>query len=373
MIDVDEFKSHNDHFGPRQGISACNGLRPCCRRRSGGAPTWWPAMAGEEFVILLCAPQPGRRSGWRSRSTRGWKRCRSPSGLPGGTAAHGQHRLQLPRPFGGQGVANPDRAGGSGALSRQVPGRPAPGLSLTSAWSCPLGIRPTPPCINEVASVSRHLAHGDAPALWLEWGPFSTDRSCTMTLSGFQGLVFDLDGTLVDSMPLHLAAWEHTPPASLVFGSMPTGSMNWGHAQPQDSSLLVAEVQQIALDPGGDPLQDGALRRQPAQGGPFPAMLDLVERYHGLIPMGIGTGSPRVNAEAVLRNTGLDRYFPVVVTADDVELHKPHPDTFLLVAHRLGWSPRGQCLVFEDTGMGAQAGEAAGMQGLHGQEGNRSG
>ena len=42
----------------------------------------------------------------------------------------------------------------------------------------------------------------------------------------------------------------------------------------------------------------------------FPAMLELVERYHGRIPMGIGTGSPRINAEAVLRNTGLDRYFP---------------------------------------------------------------
>ncbi|MNQ61270.1 Fructose-1-phosphate phosphatase YqaB [compost metagenome] len=94
---------------------------------------------------------------------------------------------------------------------------------------------------------------------------------------------------------------------------------------------------------------------------PFPAMLDLVRRYHGLIPMGIGTGSPRINAEAVLRNTGLERYFPVVVTADDVALHKPHPDTFLLVAQRLGVAPEG-CLVFEDTGIGAQAGEAAGMQ-----------
>ncbi|MEG0174629.1 MAG: HAD family hydrolase, partial [Aeromonas sp.] len=61
------------------------------------------------------------------------------------------------------------------------------------------------------------------------------------------------------------------------------------------------------------------------------------------------------------RNTGLARYFPVVVIADDVDLHKPHPDTFLLVARRLGIEA-GNCLVFEDTGIGAQAGQAAGMQ-----------
>ena len=47
-----------------------------------------------------------------------------------------------------------------------------------------------------------------------------------MTLSGFQGLVFDLDGTLVDSMPLHLAAWEHTA-REFGFGSTPTGFMSW--------------------------------------------------------------------------------------------------------------------------------------------------
>ncbi len=127
-------------------------------------------------------------------------------------------------------------------------------------------------------------------------------------------------------------------------------------------ALLVAQEQQIPLDPlEVTRCKTAHYVANLHKATVFPAMQVLVERYHSVIPMGIGTGSPRVNAEAVLRNTGLDRYFSVVVTADDVELHKPNPDTFLLVASKLGVEPSG-CLVFEDTGIGVQAGEAAGMQ-----------
>ncbi|MGS3179977.1 HAD family hydrolase [Aeromonas dhakensis] len=182
-----------------------------------------------------------------------------------------------------------------------------------------------------------------------------------MTLSGFQGLVFDLDGTLVDSMPLHLAAWAHTA-REFGFHFDPDWFYELGGMPSRKIALLVAEQQQIALDPlivTRCKTEHYVANLHKAT--VFPAMQTLVERYHGRIPMGIGTGSPRVNAAAVLCNTGLDRYFSVVVTADDVELHKPHPDTFLLVASKLGVDPAG-CLVFEDTGIGVQAGQAAGMQ-----------
>ncbi|MGL5661892.1 MAG: HAD family hydrolase [Aeromonas sp.] len=182
-----------------------------------------------------------------------------------------------------------------------------------------------------------------------------------MTLSTFQGLVFDLDGTLVDSMPLHLAAWEHT---AREFGFH--FDAHWfyelGGMPSRKIALLVAQEQQIPLDPlAVTRCKSDHYVANLHKATVFPAMLALVERYHGVIPMGIGTGSPRVNAEAVLRNTGLDRYFSVVVTADDVDQHKPNPDTFLLVANRLGVASSG-CLVFEDTGIGLQAGKAAGMQ-----------
>lgn len=90
-------------------------------------------------------------------------------------------------------------------------------------------------------------------------------------------------------------------------------------------------------------------------------MWELVRRCHGKVPMGIGTGSPRNQAESILKSTGLDAYIQVVVSADDVVNHKPHPDTFLQVAEQLGANPA-NCLVFEDTQIGLQAGRAAGME-----------
>ncbi|MGL5154979.1 MAG: HAD family hydrolase, partial [Aeromonas veronii] len=164
-----------------------------------------------------------------------------------------------------------------------------------------------------------------------------------MTLSGFQGLVFDLDGTLVDSMPLHLAAWEHTA-REFGFHFDADWFYELGGMPSRKIALLVAQEQQIPLDPlEVTRCKTAHYVANLHKATVFPAMQALVERYHGVIPMGIGTGSPRVNAEAVLRNTGLDRYFSVVVTADDVELHKPNPDTFLLVASKLGVEPSG-CL-----------------------------
>ena len=80
----------------------------------------------------------------------------------------------------------------------------------------------------------------------------------------------------------------------------------------------------------------------------FPAMWELVKGCHGKVPMGIGTGSTRAHAAHILRQTGLDAFIPVLVSADDVVNHKPHPDTFLKVAEQLGAKPA-NCLVFEDT------------------------
>lgn len=181
-----------------------------------------------------------------------------------------------------------------------------------------------------------------------------------MSLEQYQALIFDLDGTLVDSMPLHLAAWEE---ASRQFGfHFDAGWLHsLGGVPSRKIAALIVEQQGMPLDTARvAEVKAQHYARMLEQARPFPAMLQLLKRWQGRLPMAIGTGSARSAAEAVLRNTELAGFMSAVVTADDVEEHKPNPHTFLLAARRLGVDPA-RCLVFEDTEIGRQAAEAAGM------------
>ncbi|NCB55970.1 MAG: beta-phosphoglucomutase family hydrolase [Gammaproteobacteria bacterium] len=179
-------------------------------------------------------------------------------------------------------------------------------------------------------------------------------------LEKYDGFVFDLDGTLVDSMPLHLAGWKH---AAAVYGFHydATWFYNLGGVPSRKIAKLVAETQNLDLDLDAvTKVKSDYYQEVISKATVFPAMKELVTNLFHHRPLAIGTGSMRVNTEIVLANNGLRSYFQVLTTSDDVVHHKPNPDTFLLSAAKINVKPS-RCLVFEDTEIGLQAAQEGKM------------
>ncbi|NLS14568.1 beta-phosphoglucomutase family hydrolase [Vibrio sp. SM6] len=181
-----------------------------------------------------------------------------------------------------------------------------------------------------------------------------------LDFSRYQGLIFDMDGTLIDTMPAHLEAWSRT----MEVFDIPCDKA-WIHARGgMPSSKIVVEMNKhfsLDLDP-----QQVAQHKMAT----FSAMEDhgdcirvtceLVRKYVGEKKLAVGTGSLRESAMKLLEKSQLLSFFDAVVTASDVTEHKPNPHTFLLAAEQLNL-PSEQCAVFEDTELGLQAAHAAGM------------
>ncbi|EGU44702.1 CbbY family protein [Vibrio ichthyoenteri ATCC 700023] len=176
----------------------------------------------------------------------------------------------------------------------------------------------------------------------------------------YQGFIFDMDGTLLDSMPEHLNAWEIT---ANKFGF--PFSRDWLNGLGgMPSYKIVAELNRefgLQLD-----AQEIA-RFKMATFDEIATDIEIIDctnrvlqTYAGKKPIAIGTGSQRVLAERLLRQSGLFESIDVLVSANDVEAHKPNPDTFLKAAKLLNLEPS-LCVVFEDTELGKKAAHAAKM------------
>ena len=176
----------------------------------------------------------------------------------------------------------------------------------------------------------------------------------------FRAYLFDCDGTIVDSMPLHYIAWKRILAEwNCEFGEQTFYA--WG-------GMPVAEIiSNLNVRDGlAMPVEEVAKRKEalyfeilPELKG-VPEVLEHIAFSHGHIPFAVVSGSTRDSVIASLGVLGLLDRFETLVCAGDYQRSKPDPEPFLLAAKRLGVNPE-DCLVFEDTEMGIQAATAAGM------------
>ncbi|AEX23961.1 beta-phosphoglucomutase family hydrolase [Vibrio sp. EJY3] len=182
----------------------------------------------------------------------------------------------------------------------------------------------------------------------------------TIDFRPYQGFIFDMDGTLLDTMPAHLAAWQATADRfDFPF------CQDWFHSLGgMPSFKIVIELNNkhgLSLDPKQvSKFKMETFSAMELHGEIIPCTNVVLEEYHGFKKIAVGTGSQRDSAMRLLSHAGLLDKLDTVVTATDVENHKPFPDTFLMAAEQLGLDASG-CLVFEDTELGKRAAHAAGM------------
>ena len=175
-----------------------------------------------------------------------------------------------------------------------------------------------------------------------------------------KALIFDLDGTLADTMPVHFLAYKHilagygiqfTPEIFATLAGIPAvgtieklnemfgtlmNAEEVGHYKEREYEKIMHKMK------------------------PVEPVVNLAKQYHGVLPMAVGTGGYKRLAWKTMDILGLGKYFDILVSTEDVQRPKPFPDTFLRCAELMGVAPA-VCEVFEDAHLGIQAAQAAGM------------
>lgn len=178
----------------------------------------------------------------------------------------------------------------------------------------------------------------------------------------YDGLIFDMDGTLADTMPTHFVAWSQsmakyglvlTEQRFYALGGVPANKIIRLLAEEHgvdgvDADAIAEEKEDLFLELLG-------------QVQPVVPVKAIAEFHREHLPMAVATGSPKWCAVKILKALGIYEWFDAIVGADCVPNSKPAPDVYLRAAELIGIDPT-RCHAFEDTKLGMEAAEAAGMK-----------
>lgn len=175
-----------------------------------------------------------------------------------------------------------------------------------------------------------------------------------------KGLIFDLDGTIANTMQQHFESWRKAIlPYGIDFNAtlfmQLTGKPRWATIE------KLNELFNTSMDPVtvGN-IKAAHFKTLVDTTQEIKVITDVVRKYHTVLPMAIGTGSTKKGAIKTLEVIKMSHFFDIVITADDITNPKPHPETFLKCADLMKVNPK-DCVVFEDGILGMQAAQEAGM------------
>lgn len=175
-----------------------------------------------------------------------------------------------------------------------------------------------------------------------------------------KALIFDIDGTLLDTMPIHfkacqIACSKYGFEFPLDFFYETAGTPTFEVFEMLGKKLNInANFKQIAIEKEEKYIELATDVKL------IPAAEELIKRFEGILPMACGTGGTREIADINLKSSNTEHYFQSVITCDDITRPKPDPETFLKAAKALGVAPE-YCQVFEDGDLGIKAAIDAGM------------
>lgn len=181
--------------------------------------------------------------------------------------------------------------------------------------------------------------------------------------TGTQALLFDCDGTLVDTMGVYRIGW-HQVFAHHGFEMTDAWFATWGGHSTR--TFVEAALPDADADRVAEVSREGHERFLESVHllEPFEHVVEVARANHGRVPMAVVSGGPRVAVLASLRAVGIEHLFDLVVTADDVPAGKPAPDAYLKAIADLGVDPQA-CVAYEDSASGMASARDAGIPVIH--------